>query len=693
MTAVNDVLEIDGTCFRIIWQMENEFVLFPLYHDALELENYSAEQIADAFKNGTAKNLQDPYEGLRMSAVSPKLMERAQSRFDSIQELVSDPRLYNPITRKAVFRDASGGDKKLLIKLKRNLLAFWKKGLSVTALIPESGRTTGIHSSGRKGKCPRSPEMEAHLEMICKKYLLKQNHVSMDKAYIHSLDEWERKYPGTPAPSRTQLRYYFEQHYTKLERAIKQNTAIRFNKDIRSLRGKAADMTEGPGGIYEIDSTTDDVYLVSSRDPNQVVGRPTLYIVSDVFSGMIVGINVTLESATFNSASDTLYSAFAPKAEFCRRYGVEITEDAWPCSGIPAQIVCDNAELMGYQSDLLVGNLGITLHNTGSYRGDQKGNVERLIELIQSSVSEFIKAKPSKVKLKKAGAEDLRPYATLTLSKYMEIAITMAIACNNHLRDYLPDGYPQDGKPSSIEIWKWGQKTGRNCLVNTISIATIRILMLPRYEASFSREGILASGAPITSLRYWNSELDASGAFIRNSTPYRPKNAWIALDPADISVAYLFDEPDNITNYKVCQLAPQCSQYKNMTLWEGQHLNKARQEAYKAAQEEYDQMRKKANRKVSEICSEAEKRKTADTKEAKKKIKDLVEARKEELSREQKNNRRVPAPNSSDAEDSVSDTSDNALSAAAPSEVNETSGMEQSESDYHYPASIKDIHD
>ena len=35
-----------------------------------------------------------------------------------------------------------------------------------------------------------------------------------------------------------------------------------------------------------------------------------------------------------------------------------------------------------------------------------------------------------------------------------------------------------------------------------------------------------------------------------------------------------------------------------------------------------------------------------------------------------------PAPNSSAAEDSVSGTSDNALSTAAPSEVNETSGME-----------------
>lgn len=57
----------------------------------------------------------DPYEKLRLSSPPPKIMARAQSRFDSIQELVSDPRLYDPLTRRAAFRDASGGDKKLLI--------------------------------------------------------------------------------------------------------------------------------------------------------------------------------------------------------------------------------------------------------------------------------------------------------------------------------------------------------------------------------------------------------------------------------------------------------------------------------------------------------------------------------------------------------------------------------------------------
>ncbi len=68
--------------------------------------------------------------------------------------------------------------------------------------------------------------MNAHLEMICQKYLLTQNHLSLEKAYKRSLEEWERKYPDTPAPSRTQLRYYFEHHYKKPGKDIKPDPVI-----------------------------------------------------------------------------------------------------------------------------------------------------------------------------------------------------------------------------------------------------------------------------------------------------------------------------------------------------------------------------------------------------------------------------------------------------------------------------------
>ncbi len=721
MTAVNEVLEIEGTCFRIIRIMKNdEFCLFPMDQDSIELKCFSAKQISDALKKGVAKYIQDPYEKLRMSKVSAKIMERAQSKYDSIQKLVSDPRLYDPVTRSSAFRDATGGEKKLLIQLKRNLLAFWKKGLSVTALIPESGRKTGNTTCGRKGKCQRTPEVEAHLEKICQKYLLKQEHVSLEKAYILSLGEWEKKYPDTPAPSRTQLRYYFERHHTRLEKAQKQNSEIRFKKDIRSLRGSTADMVEGPGGIYEIDSTLDNIYLVSEQDRNQVIGRPTIYVVSDVFSGMITGVNVTFESSNFITAADTLYSAFASKVAFCHRYGVEISSDKWPCSGLPAQVVCDNAELTGYQSDFLVRNLGITLHNTGSYRGDQKGNVERLIGLIQDQLPQCQESRSSDVKLKKAGAQDLRPKAYLTLAEYRKIVILMAIACNNRVKEPLPKGYPDRGHPSCLEMWNWGKATGRNCLTGISNIQTVRALLLPRYPASFSREGILASGAPITSLRYWNDQLESQGAFIRNSSPYRPKDVWIALDPADLSEAYLFTNPDSPGDFVACQLAPQSSQYSGKTLHEGNLLNKARKTAVKEAQETYDWERKEAFAKVSEICDQAKKLKPKDLRDAKNKIGNIVSARKEEMIREQKESRRMSDDNSSKANHnnradanraapsvSPSGTSGTTTDTAAQATQNTTSNTasgetatgnitakgSSTESGGRYPTSIWDIHD
>ncbi len=236
---INSVLEIDSASYRIIRRRGSEFILFPLHQDALTLKGYPADELDEALKNGTVKHMPDPYEKLRLSCPPPKIMARAQSRFDSIKELISDPRLYDPLTRRAAFRDASGGDKKLLIKLRRNLSAYWKKGLTVTALIPESGRATGCQTSGRKGQCPRSPEMNAHLEMICRKYLLSQNHLSLEKAYMRSLEEWEKKYPDTPAPSRTQLRYYFERHYKKTGKAIKPDPVIISSLDADNQRSSA----------------------------------------------------------------------------------------------------------------------------------------------------------------------------------------------------------------------------------------------------------------------------------------------------------------------------------------------------------------------------------------------------------------------------------------------------------------------
>ncbi len=51
----------------------------------------------------------------------------------------------------------------------------------------------------------------------------------------------------------------------------------------------------GPGSRYEIDATIADVYLLSA-DRQRVIGRPTLYVVVDVFSRMVAGFYIGLET-------------------------------------------------------------------------------------------------------------------------------------------------------------------------------------------------------------------------------------------------------------------------------------------------------------------------------------------------------------------------------------------------------------
>lgn len=53
--------------------------------------------------------------------------------------------------------------------------------------------------------------------------------------------------------------------------------------------------TIGPGSRYQIDATIGDVYLVSEYNRNQIIARPIIYVVIDVFSRMITGVYVGLE--------------------------------------------------------------------------------------------------------------------------------------------------------------------------------------------------------------------------------------------------------------------------------------------------------------------------------------------------------------------------------------------------------------
>jgi hypothetical protein len=71
-------------------------------------------------------------------------------------------------------------------------------------------------------------------------------------------------------------------------------TALRY----RALTGGGSTIRSfGPGALYQIDSTVADINLLSSVREGKTAGRPTLYLVIDVWSRMIVGYHLTFYDA------------------------------------------------------------------------------------------------------------------------------------------------------------------------------------------------------------------------------------------------------------------------------------------------------------------------------------------------------------------------------------------------------------
>ncbi|NUE21545.1 hypothetical protein HUC07_23460 [Escherichia coli] len=96
---------------------------------------------------------------------------------------------------------------------------------------------------------------------------------------------------------------------------------------MRGVMGTSRQHIFGPCARFEIDATLMDIYLVSVFNRAWIIGRPVLYVVVDVFSGMVVGFYLGLEGPSWDGARLALFNAFTDKVAFCRDFGVEITQE------------------------------------------------------------------------------------------------------------------------------------------------------------------------------------------------------------------------------------------------------------------------------------------------------------------------------------------------------------------------------
>jgi len=583
-------------CERILWMdKEKDIVVTISILDKKglpELKSLSVMKLE--IDNGTlAKREFDPYSKFMVldEKLTPKEIQVRDHAWSLISEMVEiEPNIFNPTERYQMIKKANtetGKGKNLYYKY---LHYYWTGGKMVNALLPRfrncgkpGARKNPTMKMGRPRETKKSvsPEMEGVLinegirkifDKTIRDIYLKVNrrdsvkftYVQMLKNYFAIDTEVKNNVeipiipPEYKVPSIAQLRYHIRTHFPNRSRLVAREGDVTFSRDFRPLLGSETRKATGPGEIFEVDATIADVYLVSSDDPNQIIGRPVVYIVVDVWSHMIVGFYVGLEGPSWQGVMMAIENTVVDKVEFCSQYDIYIQPEEWPCHYMPEAFYADRGEMESKNADSMGKALGIKLKNAPPYRADLKGIVEQQFRTLNLTLQPWM---PGAVKKEytQRGGPDYVLDAKLTLKDFTAMFIERVLYRNN---SHYMEHYPLDKaqaidkvRPVARDLWLWG--VAHNHFLKEISPDIVRLNVLPEATVTASREGIYFEG-----MYFGCEELIRQGWFVKGKSI----KTIIVYDRRCMNQVYV--KTDNGKGFIKCFLLDKSSRYRDLSLEE-----------------------------------------------------------------------------------------------------------------------------
>ena len=592
MWRVNETLSFDGKPYRILFTETSYFYWIAIDENKGLPERVYFDECCNWTDEGRLEKIPDPYsylQGESWDQASSNYLE-SQRNYELIKPIVEGEGAFDKRVRASRFKQViaeSGKGKPTLYRLLRR---YWQRGQMKNALLPDyknSGaggkrRNFTTSKAGRpriygigRGE-PVTESVRKQFRIICDKYLMNDKGFSIRYSYIKFTKAYKLKHPEAEEheiPTLRQFQYFYKTEYTKATQLTVQTPQGNYKKDVRPLHGTATEQALGPGSRYEIDATIADIYLVDDDDSDKVIGRPTIYMVIDVFSRMVAGFYIGFDNPSFPVAMKALICSFDSKVKACAEYGIDISEEQWPCVGIPDVLLADRGELMSHQANYLVDAIGVRLESAPPRRGDAKGIVERSFGTLQAKFKPYMPGVVTGNKVKKHGEKDYRVEAAVARSDFIEILLYSILAhnLNKPLEKYdrAPD-MPESLPSIPIELWRWGlqHRTGR---LRAIDTDIAKILLLPRQKVTVSELGIKLWG-----LTYTGKEVIQTGWMHRSSEVSRPKKLFAAYELGSANHIYLFPEEGKNT-FWVCDLASRSREFRDLTwyqVWERQAAQK-----------------------------------------------------------------------------------------------------------------------
>lgn len=518
----------------------------------------------------------DPFS--KTNILEDDIPEKHKSRRDrawkDIKELTEADYLWDKKLRWKLIKATAEKTGRIHTEIYTLLRRYWQGGLIPNALLPRYGRINKTKRDGakpgRKGILTGiaiGPAQKKKFHLGIKSFYEKAKKPSLQEAYRQTLLRYfnsgyemqdGKTIPVLPPkdelPTMRQFRYWYENNRNP-ERALKIREGKKFNLLHREIKGDSTSMSFGPGSLYQIDSTVGDIYLVSTMNRNIIVGRPTLYLICDVFTRCIVGYNLTLEEPSHQQAAVALENAISNKVEFCKTLGFDISEEDWPCQGVPECLVADRGELKGTIANQIILGLGIRLDNTPPYRADLKGIVERHFQIGNTRLFHIL---PGAVqRTKERGDIDPRLHAKLDIQQLNKLVLGWILDHNLRALEQYPakEFQIEEGVeliPSSL--WEWGIARSSGTL-KQLSPEVVKTHLLPQGEAGITPKGIHFKKA------YYTCSKAIEEQWFLRAREGKPKKVKVAYDPRDASVLYV----RTTEGIEKCQLKEISQQFEKRT--------------------------------------------------------------------------------------------------------------------------------
>lgn len=469
-------------------------------------------------------------------------------------------------------------------KVKRLLLRWLHRGMDKAALLPDwdecgapGAPCIGIEGAAKPGPKPRTghlPGVRITVEirqafLIAYRLYCDNRKHTLDSAYHLCMQKFFSKevaeiragvnrrveigdYAKSGLPTYDQFRYHVHSDLKRVEALRKRLGARVYEMKHKPLLGSSNGEVWGPGARYQIDATVLDIYVRSRLDPNRVIGRPTLYVVIDVFSRMIVGIYIGMEHPSWSAAMMALANATSDKVSFCAGFGIEIGADEWPCAALASVILGDRGEMLAAAIEPMLQRFRCTIENAAPYRADWKGIVERRFGLLQANFAPYVHGyvEPD---FRKRGGKDYRLDAVLDIDDVTKIIIRQILYYNNvhRLKGFRAHrGMVEDRVPAvPREMWNWGV-AARGGALRQVDQAEFRFVLLPTDTASVTPFGIAYGG------QFYTCEIAIEKHWFSKARQKRWKVA-VSYDKRFADEIYLHD-PAAPKGFHVCRLTSAC---------------------------------------------------------------------------------------------------------------------------------------